>query len=136
MSATRAVRMSDVTDGLSNTMALAESLTGTGETDGRSYFYTNRAGCQFLYVTQTPNSSVPDSMHSFTCNSTFNQPSQNLPCTPDDGGTANAASRSRHTGGVNAAVGDGSVRFVKNSIAIGTWQNFGYIADGKTVDLP
>ncbi|WP_063607954.1 DUF1559 domain-containing protein [Zavarzinella formosa] len=134
MSAARAVKMSDVTDGLSNTMALAEGLTGTGETDGRGFFYTNRAGCQFLYVTQTPNSSSADRMHSFTCNSTFNQPTQNLPCTPTDDGSANAASRSRHTGGVNVSVGDGSVRFVKNTIAIGAWQNFGYISDGNVVD--
>lgn len=135
MNITRAVRMSDVTDGLSNTMAVAEYLTGLSDTDFRGGFYTNRAGCQFLYVSQTPNSSTPDRMHSFTCVTATNQPSQNLPCTADDGGTATATARSRHTGGVNVAVGDGSVRFIKNSISIGTWQAFGFISDGNTVDL-
>ena len=132
MSAARAVRMAEVTDGLSNTMALAEGLTGITNVDGRGFVYTNRAACQFLYVAQTPNTTVPDAMHSAFCN---NQPTQNLPCSADNGGTASAAARSRHTGGVNVAVGDGSVRFVKNSITIGTWQNFGFIADGNVLDL-
>ena len=117
-------------------MAMSEGLTGVSEADFRGGFYTNRAGCQFLNAAQTPNSSSPDRMHSFTCNSTFNQPAQNLPCTPDDGGTAAAASRSQHSGGVNVVLCDGSVRFITNSIPIATWQNLAWIADGQVVDLP
>jgi prepilin-type N-terminal cleavage/methylation domain-containing protein/prepilin-type processing-associated H-X9-DG protein len=47
----------------------------------------------------------------------------NPPCTgtttalPD-----NYAARSRHAGGINVAMGDGSVRFVKNSINVRTWR--------------
>ncbi len=136
MGAGRAIRFADITDGLSNSMALCEGLTGVGETDARGGFYTNRAGCQFLNAAQTPNSSTPDRMQSFTCNSTFNQPLQNLPCTPDDGGTAAATSRSRHTGGVNVVLCDGSVRFITDNIPIATWQNLAWIADGQVLILP
>jgi prepilin-type N-terminal cleavage/methylation domain-containing protein/prepilin-type processing-associated H-X9-DG protein len=136
MGVDRAVRFRDIKDGLSNTMALSEGLTGVSETDGRGGFYTNRAGCQFLNAAQTPNSSVPDRIHSFTCNATFNQPLQNLPCTADNGGTTAATSRSRHTGGVNVVLCDGSVRFITDSIPIATWRNLAWIADGQIVSLP
>ncbi len=67
-----------------------------------------------------PNSSFPDVLFSpFYC---INQP-PNPPCTgtttalPD-----NYGARSRHPGGVNVTMGDGSVRFVKNSIDIRSWR--------------
>jgi prepilin-type N-terminal cleavage/methylation domain-containing protein len=41
------------------------------------------------------------------------------------------AARSRHTGGVQATMGDGSVRFFSDNIDISTWQNLGHIADGN-----
>jgi prepilin-type processing-associated H-X9-DG protein len=40
----------------------------------------------------------------------------------DSGGNIWASARSRHTGGVNAALCDGSVRFFDNSISQKTWQ--------------
>ena len=33
-----------------------------------------------------------------------------------------AAARSAHSGGVNAALGDGSVRFFRDDIQLATWQ--------------
>lgn len=44
-----------------------------------------------------------------------------------------AAARSRHPGGVNAAMGDGSVRFVKNSIDKAIWSALGTKAGGEVV---
>ena len=44
-----------------------------------------------------------------------------------------AAARSFHAGGVNAAMGDGSVRFVTNSVALPTWQALATRAAG---DVP
>ncbi len=35
------------------------------------------------------------------------------------------SARSKHTGGVNASMGDGSVRFVSNSIDVATWRAMG-----------
>ena len=79
----------------------------------------------------TPNSSFPDVMFSpFYC---INQP-PNPPCTgtttalPD-----NYGARSRHSGGVNVAMGDGSVRFVKNSIDVRTWRAMSTTRGGEIV---
>jgi prepilin-type processing-associated H-X9-DG protein len=35
--------------------------------------------------------------------------------------------RSRHPGGVNVAMGDGTVRFLQNSITLSSWQALGTI---------
>jgi prepilin-type N-terminal cleavage/methylation domain-containing protein/prepilin-type processing-associated H-X9-DG protein len=39
-----------------------------------------------------------------------------------------------HSGGVNCLFADGSVKFIKNSISIGTWWALGTRADGETID--
>jgi len=53
----------------------------------------------------------------------------------DDGGPTYAAitSRSYHPGGVNALFGDGSVKFIKNSIAWQMWRALGSIGGGEVV---
>jgi prepilin-type processing-associated H-X9-DG protein len=51
-----------------------------------------------------------------------------LPCSEDFNETA--ASRSRHTGGVNVVMGDGSVHFISQNINLATWQALGTIASG------
>jgi prepilin-type processing-associated H-X9-DG protein len=57
----------------------------------------------------------------------------NPPCistSPADG--ENMFARSRHQGGVNVALCDGSVRFVSDTIAINTWQALG-TAEGSDI---
>lgn len=44
--------------------------------------------------------------------------------------------RSRHPGGVNCVAGDGSVRFITETIDLAAWQNFGARNDGKVFELP
>ena len=53
----------------------------------------------------------------------------------ENGGPTFAAvtARSYHPGGVNALLGDGSVRFVKSSVAGATWRALGTIAGGEVV---
>jgi prepilin-type processing-associated H-X9-DG protein len=41
--------------------------------------------------------------------------------------------RSRHTGGVQATMGDGSVRFISNNIDTLTWQRAGARSDGNSL---
>ncbi len=43
------------------------------------------------------------------------------------------ASRSRHPGGVNVGMGDGTVRFVKNSISLAVWRAIGSTQGGEVV---
>jgi len=49
------------------------------------------------------------------------------------GGAWNAAARSRHSGGVNAAMGDGSVRFFRDTIAAVTWSALNTKSGGEVV---
>ena len=43
------------------------------------------------------------------------------------------AARSRHAGGVNAAMCDGSVRFFKNSVNLNVWQAVSTTKGGEVV---
>jgi prepilin-type processing-associated H-X9-DG protein len=43
------------------------------------------------------------------------------------------AARSRHPGGVNVALCDGAVRFVKDTIDIDTWQRLSTMNQGEVV---
>ena len=44
-----------------------------------------------------------------------------------------AGTRSRHPGGVNTLFGDGSVRFIKNTINGATWIALGSISGGEVL---
>ena len=52
-------------------------------------------------------------------------------CGPDDSTFSNA--QSNHAGGVNVAMGDGSVRFVKDTIARQTWMAIGTKSNSEAV---
>lgn len=158
----RSLRIADVKDGTSNSLALVEVLTGAAGHVRASYhvrasFYTNRAGSQFFYVTQTPNSRVPDRLldlgihYSSSWGTAFcpedgggpggtssaNEPTANLPCVGDNsdgfGGSNYAAARSAHFEGVFVVLCDGSVHFVNERIDLPAWQSLGWIADGQAV---
>ena len=48
---------------------------------------------------------------------------------------AYVGARSKHTGGVNVAMADGSVRFVADSIDLTTWRAMGTRSNGEVVNL-
>lgn len=123
----------EITDGTSNSMAVAEYLKGIDEGDIRGFPISNRAGLQMLFVKLGPNSTGEDSLYPSFCTADYNQPSQNLPCNGGGATYAYAASRSRHPGGVNVVYCDGSVHFIPDQIDIAVWQNLGWINDGHVV---
>jgi prepilin-type processing-associated H-X9-DG protein/prepilin-type N-terminal cleavage/methylation domain-containing protein len=129
--------MAAIRDGASNTMAVAEYLTGTDAADGHGQIYTDRAGNRALYVTLGPNSHAPDNLLDYPgfCPSdgSANHPEMNLPCTPGNSDENYASPRSRHPGGVNVVFCDGSVHFIQDYIDTTTWRNLGWIADGNAV---
>jgi len=60
-------------------------------------------------------------------------PSSGGACCPggaQDWGWGLIPARSQHTGGVNAVMGDGSVRFIADSVDLLTWQRLGHTFDG------
>ena len=125
-------RIRDIVDGTSNTLAMAEYLTGKPD-DTRGYAWTNRAGCKLLYVAMTPNTSAPDNLLAhpqFCLDYRANYPELNLPCAPGDRITNTAAARSRHPGGVHGLLCDGSVNFFAETIDAAVWRSLGFLSDG------
>ena len=121
-----------MTDGLSNTIALAEYLTGISNGDSRGAFSTSRAGNHTLYLANQPNSTIPDPRfnHPGFCPSdlSLHRPQHNLPCSPSSEEDQSVSPRSRHPGGVHAIYADGSVRFATDSIDLAAWRALGTIA--------
>ena len=68
-----------------------------------------------------PNSNQPDSLEAAVyCVSGM---AGNPPCIGQTSANPETiAARSRHVGGVNAALADGSVRFISDSIDLATWR--------------
>lgn len=135
----RGTKAARVRDGMSNTIALAEYLTGIDSQDSRGLFYTNRAGSQFLYATLQPNSKAPDNLlswHASFCptSGARNQPQRNLPCTPGPTDQNYASPRSQHTGGVQVVFCDGSVHFIGDTIDLQAWRYMTWIADGQVIN--
>jgi prepilin-type N-terminal cleavage/methylation domain-containing protein len=125
---TKKIKLTDVTDGLTNTIMVGEVLQGQGS-DLRGFIWWGDASGMTTFA--PPNTSTPDQIYAtFYCN---NLPARNLPCTGTGGSVF--YSRSRHSGGVNAALGDASVRFITNSITPSAWLNAGSAMDGQVGTL-
>ncbi|MCC7084015.1 MAG: DUF1559 domain-containing protein [Pirellulales bacterium] len=120
----------DFVDGMSKTLVLGEYLRGLEEasTDYRGAIYQDEGTCSQLYTQFTPNTSSPDVIWPGYC---ANRPELNMPCT--SGYNETGASRSRHSGGVNVALGDGAVRFVSDMVDLKSWRALGTLQSGDTV---
>jgi len=124
--------MADLLDGSSNTLMMSETLIGINNganSDLRGFTWWG-PGAVFMAF-NGPNSPSPD-FHQFAsyCN---NQPALNLPCAVNS--NVQLAARSRHTGGVNAAMCDGSVRYITSGIDIATWRGLSTSRGNEVVNI-
>ncbi|HEY1067556.1 MAG TPA: DUF1559 domain-containing protein, partial [Pirellulales bacterium] len=127
-------------DGLSNTVLFSEVIspqnTGWGGPIAGGV-YGNMGGALFT-TTITPNSTAPDKTVG-PCPATQGDTSYKSPCSSiggnaaDQPSAANAyvAARSKHSGGVNVAMGDGKVTNFTNSVDITVWRALGTREGGE-----
>jgi prepilin-type N-terminal cleavage/methylation domain-containing protein/prepilin-type processing-associated H-X9-DG protein len=156
------VRIGDVTDGTSNTVAASESTTGRGgafdvkralvraqafpggfPNSFATQAQLNTYGTQCLTGTGNVHthtrSQWMNGIGGQTIFNTLNPPnSPNPDCHPCAGcGWYDSAgvwtARSLHVGGVHVLMADGSVKFVSENTDVVNWQRSGAIADGNTV---
>ncbi len=125
------VKMSELTDGTSNTLMLSEVIQAGG-TDNRGMTWWGWGSGFFTQL--SPNSNLPDIMQYTTyCDDSI---PDNPPCT--DPHTPSSpmtnAARSRHPGGVQVAYCDGSGSFVSDDIALDTWRALSTSQGGEIIE--
>ncbi len=132
------IGFNSITDGTSNTVFMGEVLQGAIN-DVRGLVWDPIAGGSSFMTRYTPNGQTDylalvtggDQIEPSFCT---NDPVHNLPCVGQAGdNTAFSGSRSRHAGGINTLLGDGSVRFVKNTINPVTWIALNTISAGEVI---
>jgi len=108
-----------ITDGTSNTFLVGESVYGSYDSGGGSHWWVSAGYGQTEFTTFYPVNSHKKVSANADNNSNY--------------GICNSALSSNHPGGANAAMADGSVRFIKETIAtwpIDTNGNSAWVATG------
>jgi len=136
-------RLTDIGDGTSNTIlfseGLAASVTGWGGNPGD--IMLGNMGAALFTTANPPNTTVADLLRGNSdgvqepCPQDRGDPDYRAPCAWQGSTQANSyySARSKHTGGVNIALGDASVRFVSNTISPTTWWALGTRSGGETL---
>ncbi len=105
-----------ITDGLSKTLMVSETVQGQ-DGDLRGFTWWGWAAGFETYA--SPNGSDSDRMQRPEY---CKKVEPNPPCDTAAGPRFNNAARSRHSGGVNAVMCDGSVQFVVDDVDLATWR--------------
>jgi prepilin-type N-terminal cleavage/methylation domain-containing protein len=114
-------------DGLSNTLMISEVIIGQGR-DLRGFSWWSDA-CEFTTYLG-PNSPEPDRIYSsYYCNPV----NPNPPCIQSDSLGTMFAARSRHPGGVQAALCDGSTQFYSETIDLRVWRALSTAQGGESI---
>jgi prepilin-type N-terminal cleavage/methylation domain-containing protein/prepilin-type processing-associated H-X9-DG protein len=128
----RGMGIQQISDGSSNTVLFAEVRSGVDQTDPRGVWAFGLAGSSTLTGHAQGDDRVPNDMGG--CSDDV----RDAPNKPELGMGAwtscnsnQATARSKHAGGVNIAFGDGSVRFVRDSIPQRTWHIINASNDGQ-----
>lgn len=120
-------RLALITDGTSSTLLASELIIGQrNDLRGDTWWAT---GSGFM-VSLKPNDTAPDM--SWSSSAWCDAVRPNPPCSFLTNGFVFGA-RSRHPSGVNAALCDGSVKFISNQINATTWHDLGTSGGGETV---
>lgn len=119
----RRTKFGQIVDGTSKTLLMSEvhRAWSPDDNDWRGDIQNDDGVCRF-HTLLTPNTSAPDVISGGWFQKTGD------PSMPAVAGASHAqvsAARSRHPGGVNASMCDGSVRFFANGIALVPWQALG-----------
>ena len=124
----KSFRLTEILDGTSNTLMLAEVIQGQGN-DLRGFTWWGHAAPFMTYI--GPNSSSPDII--YTSGYCVNTP-PNPPCIAMAADRACLmGARSRHPGGVNVAMCDGTARWVANAVLLTTWRAMSTSMGSETV---
>lgn len=131
-------RPRDIVDGTSKTVMISEVLgidgqSGNTNVDLRGVWLNPGMGASSFSMKYGPNSTTLDRIASCDPNIPHNSP---LRCEQSGAVTECelwASARSAHSGGVNAAMCDGSVRFFSDSIDLEVWHALSTIANGESV---
>ncbi len=129
-----AAAFKDITDGLSKTLLVSEMIAADGNAIASEY--TNSYGGQQFTSWLTPNSSACDEATRMVPAATA---LRGIPCVTllaADWTKVQVqifAARSKHTGGVNAALADGGVRFVSQDVDVNVWRGLSTTQGAETV---
>jgi len=93
-------------------------------TNKGTYWAVGMTGLFFFNTIVPPNSS--------TYPWSFCRPGCNAGCQPDSSSYINV--QSNHSGGANCCMGDGSVKFIKNSVQMNIWWALGTRSNGEVID--
>lgn len=131
------IKMAELSDGTSNTMLFSETIQGrSGDLRGFSWW---NGGAHFETLI-APNSNSPDVTEAAAyCKgpgTTGTLDPSMPPCTaPTTALPTHIGARSRHVGGVQTTMGDGSVHFISNSINLDTWRGLSTARGSEIVSL-
>jgi prepilin-type N-terminal cleavage/methylation domain-containing protein/prepilin-type processing-associated H-X9-DG protein len=134
-SRTQQFRLTDITDGTSNTLMAAEIRQGQPGSQHGDYRGLTWWGEGSGFTTyRTPNSPGPDYISEMCVDTSENR--SNAPCQTVVSSTGNGninvfAARSRHSGGVNVLLCDGSGRFINDNVSWDVWQALGTSRGGE-----
>lgn len=147
----RGVKSSKVLDGMSKTVLMSEVLAWTetnpagtsdegleGNDDWRGVWMVPSVGASAFTGRYPPNSPQPDLIPACGTGIEVSAEFAKIPCREEKDGAGQtwASARSYHTGGVNAAMGDASVRFVADGVNREVWQALCTRSGEENVDFP
>ena len=131
------VRTSDIIDGLSNTIFMAEILQAANDSDFdfRGDFFNSDVGAAQFMTVYTPNSGI-DSTYCAGVTPNIPGPCQYGGNAVPGGPPVYVSARSHHPGGVTAVRGDGSVHFVSENISLSVWRALSSMRGVESIEDP